>query len=507
MAGLSRVPFSLLQTLTSSDLSAAFRLQGRDVLEALRYLAQDQPTVLGGLQVTGTAAGVSVVAGVLIAPYAAGASSSPQADESTTVLGLLRAQKAVSVPVLGANTWYTIEARPAEIDTTGTVDVFSELLGTTGPQTQITRREAGLELRARVGTTGAPPAAAPGWVPLADVLRRSTGGVIAPEDITDTRPLLSTIAVDRLAPGSEGDVLTTIGGGALWQPPAIPIDVVITPGAITADQSNYAPPSWSEATVVRLNPTVAGRTLRGLSASAVQKRKVLANVGTQTITLATLAGGQAAGNQIWTQGAGFALLSGAAVEVVYDATDAVWRVLVRDPFASVNTWPLGQIFNDTLALGGVSNELTYLPVPRPRRIVLDKPASVSNVLQQRAASANPFCWLSTATNGWMSWRFRLPHTALLQHVLVGVFNGQSTDVTAHAFLVEGQFDTPGINLTTDLGTLVGNYAAEGTIDLLIAAPATDGAVNTYGLEIDFDAVGQGVSGVAIEFADPGPRNH
>jgi hypothetical protein len=511
MAGLSRVPFALLQTLTSSDLSAAFRLQGRDMLEALRYLAGDQASVLGGLLVSGPASGtgVSVAEGILVAPYAAGGSSAPQLDESGTVLGLSRSAVAVPVPVLLVDTWYTIEARPTDVDTLGTRDVQDEILGVSTPQTLIVRREAGLEFRARVGDTIEPAAAAPGWVELAYVLRRASGGTIAPGDISDQRPLLSDVAVDRLLPGSDGQILTSLAGHALWLPPAIVNDQLLTPAAITLNQNNYAPPGWSEATLVRLNPTVAGRFLLGLSSAVVQKRKVLANVGPETITLAALAGGQGAGNQIWAQGLGYALLSGATVEVVYDTVDAVWRVVTRDSFATANAWPLAQIFGDVLGLGGVSNELSYQPTPRVRTIILDqasaKPYLTANITLGKHTTGSPFAWLC-GSPGILIYTFRLPHGALLQRIRVGIANGGSADVTVNCYQLEAQVGV-GNSVVVDLGTETVNVASTAVITHAVPSPpATNGALHTYCVEVDLGSTGQLCSWVEAQFADPGPRN-
>lgn len=509
MAGPSRVPFALLQTLTSSDLSAAFRLQGRDFLEALRYLAEDQPAVLGGLLVTGTASGVSVAPGVLIAPYSAGGTSAPQEDESLTVLGLLRGSGApVPVPVLGVDTWYTIEAQATEVDTHATRDI--NLV----PTQVIVRREAGVAVRARVGTDVAPPAAAPGWIPLANVLRRAAGGLIAPADITDTRPLLSDVAVDRLLPGSESDVLTTVSGHAVWQPPAPAIESVILPAAITVNLNNYEPPGWSEATVVRLYPTGATRVIQGLSASAVQRRKVLDNVGTFDVVLASLAGGQSAGNQIRTQGAGYQLAPGSSVEIFYDESATIWRVLERDLVATANYWPLGQIFGDAVSLSGAANELSYVPLPRTRTVIIPqtsaRPKLTGSVSLLDAGGGVPFGWLGGVGGGTLIYGFRLPHGAQLLRLRAGIYNAGGVDITLHAYQFTAVLTgiAAGASSVVDLGSETVNIVT--TTDIITHAipspPATDGALHNYCVEVEL-SVGQVCAWLEAQFADPGPRNH
>ena len=198
MAGLSRTTFSLLEVLTSSDLGAAFRLAGRDVLEIARYLTGDRPVILGGLQPAASTTGVQIAPGALLEPYAGGVAV-PRADESPTILGLLRAQALVPVPALGVATWYLVEARAAELDTQGSRDVLDQVARTTEPQTQLVQRETSLTLRARVGTATALPALAAGWQPVAAVLRQ-TSGPVADADVYDLR---TTVADLEPAPPSE----------------------------------------------------------------------------------------------------------------------------------------------------------------------------------------------------------------------------------------------------------------------------------------------------------------
>lgn len=200
MAGLSRVPFGLLEVLTSNDLTTAFRLQARDVLEALRYVSGNRPLVLGGLEVTAAGGGVSVAPGAVLCDYANGGVSPPRADESTATLGYQVAAAAVELPVPAGDSWYLIEARPSEIDALGSRQFGDQVLGETAPQTIVVSRTLTLELRQRVGTPPVAPALAAGWVPLALVKRHASGGDVVAGEVYDLRPLASDMVP---APGAE----------------------------------------------------------------------------------------------------------------------------------------------------------------------------------------------------------------------------------------------------------------------------------------------------------------
>jgi len=189
VAGLSRATFALLQLLTSDDLQAALRLMGRDVLELARYLVGDRPVVVGGLEARPLSTGVEVQPGVLLQPYA-GVISAPRPDDSSFVLGRLGDPAAVAIPALGVNTWYLIEARAGELDSFGERLVHNQTLDTETPKQVLTRREASMVLRARAGTASAMPAQVGGWLPIAAVLRRTSGAVLA-GDVYDLRPLLN----------------------------------------------------------------------------------------------------------------------------------------------------------------------------------------------------------------------------------------------------------------------------------------------------------------------------
>lgn len=197
MAGLSRLPWALLEVLTSTDLSTAFRLLGRDVLELFRYSTGGSGIVLGGLDLAAAGGAVTVAPGVLLQPYA-GVVSVPQADESNTVMGRLALAGSVDVPQLGVNTWYLIEARAGELDTFGP-RLIDDQIGGQNPETILIQRETSMVLRATVGTSTSLPPLSAGWLPIGAV-RRQAAADIASTDLYDLRSLL---AEQRPATGEE----------------------------------------------------------------------------------------------------------------------------------------------------------------------------------------------------------------------------------------------------------------------------------------------------------------
>lgn len=196
MGGLSRAAWTLLEQLTSTDLQTGFRLLGRDVLEGFRFLAFDRAVVLGGLEASANPGGVSIAPGALLQPYPGG-SSSPGADESGTVFGRLGAAQAVAIANPGADTWYTIVARWAERDTRAPrLVALNATTGAFTPQDVIVQREAWVEFSVVTGTTTALAAAPTGWIPIAGVLRRTSGATL-PGDVYDLRPLAQHFAPIR----------------------------------------------------------------------------------------------------------------------------------------------------------------------------------------------------------------------------------------------------------------------------------------------------------------------
>jgi hypothetical protein len=187
MSGLSRFAWSLLDQLTSDDLQSSFRLQARDVLDALRYLVHERPTVLGGLTATGTAGGVLIAPGLLLQPYPGG-STAPRTDESPFVLGRRATNYPIGIATAGSDTWHLVQARAAEVEISGTRMRYVPGEGYSSVSTTIAREQQ-LEINSKAGSPTAIPTADPGYVPLCAVLRRAAGGAVPLADIIDLRPL------------------------------------------------------------------------------------------------------------------------------------------------------------------------------------------------------------------------------------------------------------------------------------------------------------------------------
>lgn len=119
----------------------------------------------------------------------------------------------------------------------------------------------------------------------------STGFVVAyngtlyvAKQITDTEVSASAaIAASKLAAGSAGQVLKTVGSTPTWQSLSIGDigEIVITPSALTANVNDYGPTGFDTATFVRLATDAGGtRAISGMDASSLTvKRKTIMNVG------------------------------------------------------------------------------------------------------------------------------------------------------------------------------------------------------------------------------------
>ncbi|HEX6244571.1 MAG TPA: hypothetical protein VFZ61_26815, partial [Polyangiales bacterium] len=207
-----------------------------------------------------------------------------------------------------------------------------------------------------------------GHVVVADALGRWLSGHVRNVSIASDAQIL----VAKLKGGGAGQVLRTAQGG-------VPTWASLTTGdfgealisaPLASDQNNWAPGGWSGATVVRIEPGADNLTLRGLSAIAGARRKVLLNVHpTYTLTLAHNDGGQGAGNKILTPRAPFALGPGQGAVVVYDGVDAAWRVIDAWPteFAQLITFSGGLLATDPRAAG--TSEWAYATT-RPRFVYL-----------------------------------------------------------------------------------------------------------------------------------------
>lgn len=209
MAGLDHPLFFLLEMLTSTDLNSVSGLAARSVLDAFRFNAGRDLTlsgsealrdvVLGGLQVTRTATGVTVKPGAMLQAVWPGVGSQPTSNDSQSVLGRLGAAADVAVPFLGADTWYLIQGRVNESVVTVSRPEWNNVTKDFGVDLMSIFSNV-IELQAKVGSTLVPLPDL-GWVPIAAVLARMSGAT-DPSDLRDMRPL----AADQLA-SSDGEEL------------------------------------------------------------------------------------------------------------------------------------------------------------------------------------------------------------------------------------------------------------------------------------------------------------
>lgn len=98
---------------------------------------------------------------------------------------------------------------------------------------------------------------------------------------------------------------------------------VITPAQITADQDNYAPTGWADATLVRLSGDNGIRAIHGFSAETSGEVKVLANVGSYPLYLAPEHASSTAANRIQYFEEVF-LMPGQSCQIYYDGTASRW---------------------------------------------------------------------------------------------------------------------------------------------------------------------------------------
>jgi hypothetical protein len=102
---------------------------------------------------------------------------------------------------------------------------------------------------------------------------------------------------------------------------------IISPAQITGDQNNYNPTGLATARVLRLSSD-ASRTITGITAGASGKIILICNGGGQDIVLAHSSGSSTISNIIICPGAtALTLHTGDSVQLWYDITSAVWRVV------------------------------------------------------------------------------------------------------------------------------------------------------------------------------------
>lgn len=114
---------------------------------------------------------------------------------------------------------------------------------------------------------------------------------------------------------------------------------VISPSQLTADQDDYEPTGWDNATLVRLSSDVEIRGITGFGTTGISDGEVkkLVNVGSYPLYLAGEHPDSTASKRIGING-DYLLLAGKSVEIFYDNTSSRWRVLDPSPFPT-NAYP------------------------------------------------------------------------------------------------------------------------------------------------------------------------
>lgn len=114
--------------------------------------------------------------------------------------------------------------------------------------------------------------------------------------------------------GSTITIAASSGGGS---------PSVITPAQITAEQNNYAPTGWADATVVRLSCDADMDAIQGFSAETAGEIKTLQNVGSYPIQISPEHASSTAANRI-AYSCEIILPPGESMQMMYDGTLSRW---------------------------------------------------------------------------------------------------------------------------------------------------------------------------------------
>ena len=130
----------------------------------------------------------------------------------------------------------------------------------------------------------------------------------------------------RLRP-NEGALLWRDSTDNRWRVLGPQPTTVVRPSQITADQNNYNPTGWFSADVVILDFDAA-RNITGFAATVDGDLKRLVNKSGFDFTISHNSASSTAGNKVICPAGGtYTVTSGAGVTLVYDATDAFWRLV------------------------------------------------------------------------------------------------------------------------------------------------------------------------------------
>lgn len=144
------------------------------------------------------------------------------------------------------------------------------------------------------------------------------GGVGNVESVNGQTGVVSISAIDVTAAAATHASQHRTGGADVLLP-------VVTSATITASANNYSPPTGD---IIRLTSTATSTAvITGLSGGSAGVVRVLANVGTNSLTLAHASSDSDSTNRFSISGAAdLTLAAGAQAAAWYDDTSDVWRV-------------------------------------------------------------------------------------------------------------------------------------------------------------------------------------
>jgi len=109
---------------------------------------------------------------------------------------------------------------------------------------------------------------------------------------------------------------------------------VISPSQLTGNQNDWSPTGLSTASVIRLSTDATFRIITGLDGGEPGRRITLMNVGSYTVMLKDESASSTSGNRFAFDSQDWFILPGRSVELIYDATSAVWRTLTAFDYFS-----------------------------------------------------------------------------------------------------------------------------------------------------------------------------
>ena len=215
MALTDNVFFNTRERALSSDVNDLESLEGRNLMESLRWvfatqvdsgagMASSTPrsVVGGGLQVSPAGSDVGVSPGVIF-QQSATLSPLPGALDSSYRFGRLGSSVVVPMPSPGSNTYYLLEAQIVQVLTSSqSRDIFNPITQTFVPTVVPKQYEFQVQFQLVTGGSSYPAATGGDWVVLAGIFRPAGGGPVSTSDIVDLSPRWSdALAAQQKIPG------------------------------------------------------------------------------------------------------------------------------------------------------------------------------------------------------------------------------------------------------------------------------------------------------------------